>query len=621
MDELTINQEYAQQFEKKKKAEELSRLREKYGEDYEESTSSSSSSEDEDDDAVEVTAQKTKDFLQTLSLVKQQDPSIYDANTLFYATTNTSSSEGDGDSESVKRPMYLKDYERKRLLEKGERAFLSDSDDEDDDKRQKMLTYSDEQEELKNDFKRAAGDTVDEMILTVRKKDESQLRKEEEDYVEWLKGQEREMNKDEARKMSALRQYWVDPNLDNDEVFLRDYILNKAWLDRPTSKLTYDDIVSYQPDVSEDEDAIEQQDVFEQKYNFRFEEPGGTQIMSYPRTIAASVRRQDESRKEKRRAKEERKAKEKEQKREELRRLKNLKKQEIIEKLEKLKKITGNSDVGFSVEDLEGDFDSNQYDKAMNKVFNQEYYQDENCAEEEKPTFSDSEAENWDEWEPEGYEEGVGREEEESYAPHCEDPDFNMDADYQQPEDKSEKVSKRRRRMSKFAHTIRQKRPKFDPEDKTFDDYYDEFYKLDYEDIIGDLPCRFRYRNVVPNDFGLGVEEILACEDKELNKWVTLKKAVQYRTDAEEKLDVKKYRRKARDVAKKSRILVSLQSKDEDNIPTEMAQPPNDVKASRKTKRKALMKKKKANKEGKLSSTRLSAYGLSTSKKKQKRGQ
>lgn len=652
MDELTINQEYAERFEKKKKAEELSLLREKYGDDYEESSSSSSSSEEEDDHGTEVTARKTKAFLQTLSLVKQQDPSIYDPDTLFYASAGSSGSvesDDDDDDDNASRkdpsePMYLKDYERKRLLERGEKAFLSDSEDDEDDKL-KTLTYSDEQEELRTDFKMAVDDGTqrsDEPFLMVREKDESQLQREEEDYIDWLKGQEKEMNKDEAKKMSALRQYWVDPKLDNDEAFLRDYILNKGWLDYSAGNPTYEDIVSYQPDTSEDEAAIEDQDTFEHKYNFRFEEPGGTEIVSYPRKITMSVRRQDDLRKEKRRATEQRKAREKEQKREELQRLKNLKKQEILEKLEKLKRITGNSDIGFSTKDFEGDFDASQYDAAMGKVFSQEYYQDENGAEEEKPLFTDSEGENWDEWERQEHkEEGVWHEGEVQDAPHCDDPDFNMDADYQPPPsgDESKKLSKRRKRMSKFSHVIHQKRPQFNPEDKHFDDYYDEFYKLDYEDIIGDLPCRFRYRDVVPNDFGLSVEEVLTCEDKELNKWVSLKKAVQYRTKDEEKSDLKKYRRKARDLAKKERVLVSLRRSEKEecgDIP-----PANDggddgddgaggagddgdgaggeVKGSRKRKRKLLLKKKKAAKEGKLTSTRLSAYGLGNSKTKKRK--
>ncbi len=57
----------------------------------------------------------------------------------------------------------------------------------------------------------------------------------------------------------------------------------------------------------------------------------------------------------------------------------------------------------------------------------------------------------------------------------------------------------------------------------------------------------------------LCLSQILTCEDKELNQWVSLKKSVQYRTDEEERRDRQKYRKKARDHAKKLRILHSLQ--------------------------------------------------------------
>lgn len=47
------------------------------------------------------------------------------------------------------KPVYLKDYERQRLLEKGELAGLSDDEEEEDEKR-RILAYNDEQKQLKS---------------------------------------------------------------------------------------------------------------------------------------------------------------------------------------------------------------------------------------------------------------------------------------------------------------------------------------------------------------------------------------------------------------------------------------------------------------------------------------
>lgn len=66
-----------------------------------------------------------KEFYKTLSCLKKKDPKIYDSNVNFFKKINP---EVKKDKKAKEQPMYLKDYERKLILEKG--GILSDEEDE-----------------------------------------------------------------------------------------------------------------------------------------------------------------------------------------------------------------------------------------------------------------------------------------------------------------------------------------------------------------------------------------------------------------------------------------------------------------------------------------------------------
>ena len=48
----------------------------------------------------------------------------------------------------------------------------------------------------------------------------------------WIKGKESKLAKRDKQDLDALRRYWNDPKLTEDEKFLRDYILNKGYQDK-----------------------------------------------------------------------------------------------------------------------------------------------------------------------------------------------------------------------------------------------------------------------------------------------------------------------------------------------------------------------------------------------------
>ncbi|KAF2896128.1 hypothetical protein ILUMI_10041 [Ignelater luminosus] len=575
---LKTDTDFAKNYDKWRQKEELHKLQAKYG-----NESSDTESSSEDDEGDEINEEFEKDFFKTLSCLKNKDPRIYDKKIQFFNNQNEAENVPKLLTKKKKdQPVYLKDYERKLILEKGGQF----SDEEEENPETQSSTYVKEQQKLKENLKEALNNIDDNEedvewggMFKTRQKTAEEKKKEEEDYLQWLAGQTEHLKDENAENdLKPLKDFWTNPKLDEGEKFLRDYVLKKKFLDSENTDYipTYEEVIhDSDEDLSEDEKAVSTQEEFEHKYNFRFEEPDQEFIKRYPRTMENSLRQKDDKRKIKRSERKERKVKEKQQKMEEIKQLQVLKKKEIEEKIDKLKEITGNAEVSFNVGDLEDDFDPELHDKRMKALFDDQFY--EGPEGEQKPEFpeldEELELENWDYWHGNEENENEKTALNEADEHHCEDEDFNMDCDYDPSNTQKELIEnskrrKKRKRKSKFVQVLSQTKPVFDPNDKTYQEYLDEYYKLDCEDIIGDLPCRFKYREVVPNSFGLSIEEILTAKDKELNRWCSLKKAIQHRPDHVEKYDVIAFEKKAKNIDLKRKYIPSLfiEEKTEDNV-------------------------------------------------------
>jgi len=74
-DAFTINEQFASKYESRKKSEELSRLRDKYGSDLGESDSSSD--EEEDENGELVTPEIDSQIVKVIEQIRLKDPIVY----------------------------------------------------------------------------------------------------------------------------------------------------------------------------------------------------------------------------------------------------------------------------------------------------------------------------------------------------------------------------------------------------------------------------------------------------------------------------------------------------------------------------------------------------------------
>ncbi|KAF9123918.1 hypothetical protein BGW39_008597 [Mortierella sp. 14UC] len=633
---FSINKAFADKYESSKRGQELSAIRDKYGvsdegrlntiaerqhkygytknADYDYDSYDSEDDEEEDEFGELVTPEIDGQIMKTIGLIRNQDPKIYEATSHFFIPSEMEKARKQWKEkqaeEKKSKPMNIQDYHRQVLLEDG---GIVDEDAEDRKLKAKTksmedMTHVEQQEYLKREMKSAfMGDGDDEgedadSFFTQKAKTKEDEEAEEEDYKRFLM-ESMGSKSGGAAAFQDWREYKNAPSMDKDEAFLMDYILNRGWIDKSQKKTPhYKEIVREDElsDLEKSEEELEAAEEFESKYNFRYEDDAGDKLMGYSRTIDDSVRNANDKRKRQRQAAKERKKEEKIRQLEELKRAKNLKKQEIFNKLKQIQEITGNKTVGFDEIDLETEFNPEDYDQKMDKMFSDKYYAgDEN----EKPVFDDdidtaayenSDDDKSDNEPAEEDEEEVAQdvnEVDEAYPPEFDDgydesgyydenyyggeeggdgeEDIMMDADYMpggenfgkaaKKETKKERMKreKEEKKLAKLkekggnARTAVQaleaaKSLLDEDKKKNFNEYLDEYYQLDYEDMVGDLPTRFKYSRVRPSTFGLTPVEILLADDKDLNEFVSLKKFAAYRKPEEQMSDIQKYSKKNR---------------------------------------------------------------------------
>lgn len=572
-DRLKLNPKFAKQYEVRKRREILGSLApEQLEELNEDSDASDDTDEEEDEFGEQLTKKMDSQITKTLLALQAKDPSIYKEETTFFKGSRNDVDKSDAEDSDAEDPnassedepvagwdaiaraaeaaapkMTIKDYVRETLLKDGE---LANSDDErgrrrrhveeenEDVARAKTVleeevssesdssssdgdSSSDDDEEEKGEKENDGGDMdtgeiVDSKVVEEKDGEEEESDVEDDDddgdfFKKKKKTKEEQEQEDDdfnqftkrlAEKGSKrtteedLLHSYLDHPQDEKDKFLRDFVLSNGWLEKEAGPApSPNDYDAEMEDGGEEFD--DKVDAFEAEYNFRFEEPDGTQVASHARSISGSMRRPDDRRKRAREARKERKNKEKLVKTEEIKHLKNLKKQEVQSRLLALQEAAGTG-MDFSGIDLDADFDPDAFSKQMEAKFGDEYYEQEDA---ELKTLNETTA--------------VASEKR---------PDAGVVIKKNEAADEPELHS-------------------------AVDKLMDEYYNLDYEDIVDGVPVRFNYKQVEAEDFGMSAVDILDEDDKELNQRASIKYLAPYR----DRKDVKARAKTARWKAKQKR--------------------------------------------------------------------
>lgn len=587
---LTVNKKFARDYQSRKQREELQRMRER-DEDFD---SEESSSEEEDEDGNLLTNSMNLQFVKTIKALRKKEKSIYDPSTQFFKETPGEDKRG-GTDKKKEKPKHFKDVLREQIL---------DQMDEEENRKEESATtkskfaYDEQQEEIRKSFLKMTedidedqGENQDDNWMVVKSKT-SVTTSDDKEVME-------EFNEIEKMNSSQIeKDQFVDPRgeVKDGDKYLLDFFKNKKWIDKDD---VYDDEGHDYERTMKDDDSLEdldRADDFESNYNFRFEQAAAEastsgaslSVQTYARgQTMNTIRRMDTTRKDKRQARKERKAAERKAKEEQLKRLKNAKREETNRKMAQIKSVL--SEVDHEAVDevaimkmLEGDYDPEKFEKAMNEAYGDNFYEKE---ETEWKTDLDVRENLKNDKEGEGV---IGRDDVDGgmYDTYADEgPEDYPDNDGEDDEEE----------WPEEEDMVDDSMEETELEKKLKSKMQEELYKLDYEDIVAGMPTRFKYRQVEANDYGLSTQEILLARDSTLKQFVSLKKMAPYNEGNEYAVSSKK-RRRFREGLKQD---FKEENEDYNEMETEEQQKEEEVETvePKKKKRRRLKKGKKKEKE------------------------
>ncbi len=143
-----------------------------------------------------------------------------------------------------------------------------------------LHSYDQEQKELKKQFLKSINGLDEDQtdaeggLLSFKQKTAEEIAAEEAQYEKWLQGEGKAFDNKTKEDLEPLRRFWTDPNLNENDRFLRDYVTKQLWKAKDGSTIPEAKAIS----DSEDEQLVDEAEEFERKFNFRFEEAESSEV-------------------------------------------------------------------------------------------------------------------------------------------------------------------------------------------------------------------------------------------------------------------------------------------------------------------------------------------------------